>query len=272
MRSEPAEVYPGESVRLDLTIADRTGPITTASVDWAFCSAPKPPTENNVISDRCLRDEVRSIGGNGLAVMARVPVDACALFGPELPPSAAGDMVPRPRDPDRSGGFYQPVRARVLGLTAIGLVRIRCGLSGASQETAAAFRARYLPNRNPSGGPLSATEEETPISLAAVPAGHSIRFALAVSEDSRESFLWFDPTDQELKLVPEQLRVSWLAGQGSFLRSATTHDAADSHTIHNEWIAPEQAGPVMLWTVLRDSRGGVTVYSHSVQVMAAGPS
>jgi hypothetical protein len=98
MRSEPAEVYPGESVRLVLTIADRTGAIANASIDWAFCSAPKPPTENNVISDHCLRDEVRTISGHGLAVMAQVPLDACALFGPELPPSASGDMVPRPRE------------------------------------------------------------------------------------------------------------------------------------------------------------------------------
>ena len=264
VRSEPAEVYPGESVRLMVYATDGGGMIALPPVEWAFCEVPKPPVENNVISERCLSDAVRPIPGQELVVVASVPGDACTLFGPELPPSASGQPALRPRDPDGTGGFYQPVRVRVLGLTAIGLVRIRCGLSGATPAVAARFRMEYLANRNPFATTLAATLNQSMVSLAAIPVGRDVMLHLPLTAQASESFMLFDAKDQSLGIAKERLSVSWFSSLGRFRLAST--DAQEQLEFRNEWLAPQQPGSARIWTVLRDDRGGTTVLSHIIRV------
>lgn len=267
LRSEPAEAAPGESVQLQLHAADPAGAVIDAEVEWAFCAAPKPPVENNPISDRCLGDAARAISGSGQSVTAPIPEDACALFGPQLPPSDGAP--PRPRDADETGGYYQPVRARLLGLTAIGLVRIRCGLASATPQAAMEYRARYVPNHNPEALELRVEAPGGPLSFDALPADRTLTLRLRLSPAAAEPFVVFSPADQVLREVREALRVSWFAAQGGFTLGAT---AADGAEVHGEWHTPADPGPALLWAVLRDSRGGTSVLSQPAQVRAGDPA
>lgn len=261
VRSEPAEAAPREGVQLRVYPADTMGPIEGAEVEWAFCTAPKPPVENNVISDRCLTDSFTEILGRGLSVMAQVPDEACMLFGPQLPPQD-GTQSPRPRDADATGGYYQPVRARVLGITAIGLVRIRCGLANATPQAAAEYRARYVSNRNPGAvdfgvedGPAAPSED--------TPEGSALTLKLLLDPDAAEPFLFFRPADQTLRETREMLRVSWFSSLGRFAESTTA--AAGMNEIRNTWHPPVGFESALLWAVLRDSRGGTSVFSRQVR-------
>ena len=77
---------------------------------------------------------VRGVASGPPTVTAPVPADACFLFGPEV---SSAEL--RPRDPDVTGGFYQPMRVSVAGAetTAFGLLRIRCNLGSAGAEAVA---------------------------------------------------------------------------------------------------------------------------------------
>lgn len=266
VRSEPAEVSPGESVQLQVFAADPQGPVAAMPVEWAFCAAPKSPVENNVVSEHCLEQDVRVLADSASLITTQIPSDACELFGPQLPPSTDGQTSLRPRDPDGTGGYYQPVRLRMLGMTAFGLVRIRCGLPLATPEVAAQFRMTYVPNRNPQLGALSFLLGDAVLLPTALPMGQTLTLKLSIPQDARESFVRFDPAAQSLRTMDEQLRVSWLSAQGSF-RAAST-DVSNEQT-YSEWRTPEQPGPALLWTILRDSRGGVVTQSHAVQVVRA---
>ena len=45
-----------------------------------------------------------------------------------------------------------------------------------------------------------------------------------------------------------------------------TSRAEPETTVTNTWTAPPTAGPVHLWVVLRDNRGGTAVAEYSLQV------
>lgn len=270
IRSDPAEVFPGESVELSLVAVDGSGKMQTAPVDWAFCLRPKPPVENNVVHADCLGDGVIPIAGNSQMVMATIPDDACSLFGPDLPPPLPGMPAGRPRDPDDTGGYYQPVRVTVEGMQAIGLVRIRCGLPFATPDVAAQFRTAYIPNRNPTIAALEILDGDDAISALRIPTNRTLRLRLLIPLESREIFLRFDVSRQSLVSDPEVLRVSWLSAQGELAQSQTMARDGDNRFLYAEtsWTSPSSAGSALLWTVLRDSRGGVLPQSLAVEIVA----
>ncbi|HEY3254561.1 MAG TPA: hypothetical protein VGJ91_11455, partial [Polyangiaceae bacterium] len=103
VKSEPAEAKPG--ARLTFT-AFLSAPDTANLVPvWNFCTAPKPVPENNAVSSACLHAAALVSAGTGLSIEAETPRGGCSLFGPNSPPGGF-----RPRDPDISGGYYQPLR------------------------------------------------------------------------------------------------------------------------------------------------------------------
>src|SRR3954469_271713 len=53
--ADPPEARPGASVRYTAVVASPDGPVA-ASPRWAFCIAPKPPTEDNAVASDCLDD------------------------------------------------------------------------------------------------------------------------------------------------------------------------------------------------------------------------
>src|SRR5688572_18427814 len=151
VRAEPAEGEEREAVQLTALIATPEGG-TTFTPEWAFCSAPKPLTELGPVAQPCIEEfgstsSILTALGSGAAVDAVVPENACRVFGPIPPDSAAGDSS-RPVDPDDTGGFYQPVlvgswRDRI---PSFGRVRLSCGLTGLAPDEALAYRLGYRRN------------------------------------------------------------------------------------------------------------------------------
>jgi hypothetical protein len=65
--------------------------------------------------------------------------------------------------------------------------------------------------------------------------------------------------DGSVRTFTENLRYSWLATAGSFSDEHTGGpvDAFGNHPLlRTRWTAPPAAGPVELWVVVRDERGG----------------
>lgn len=154
LRSVPAEVAEGQSVRFEALVAAPSGAAQLAP-SFQLCSTKKPLTELGPVSPACLVaggafPGAAELLGSGSEVEAQVSRDACRLFGPRRPEPRPGEPAGRPVDPDDTGGFYQPVIAW-LGdgrLVASG-VRLQCGPSGATREALLDYAARYRRNENP---------------------------------------------------------------------------------------------------------------------------
>jgi hypothetical protein len=265
LRADPAEAAPGASVSWSALVAAPDGTVAAAALDWSFCSAPTPAAGDNVVADACLDRGGAYLARATPSLTAAIPGDACQLFGPELPPQSAGQPPSRPRDPDATGGYYQPLRADLAGASAIALERIRCNLAGASAELAADFRRRYTPNQNPSLTPLTAGIAGQPIALDAIPAGATVTLTAAWTPDSPETYPVFDVLAQALVDHREALRVSWFAASGALADERTGRDETDpALTSTTTWRAPSTAGAAHLWIVLRDSRGGLDFAAYDV--------
>jgi hypothetical protein len=251
VRAEPPEAAPGTAIVVTPLVASPTGTLGAAPIDWAFCASPKPLAENDVVGADCLAGGVRPIGA-GATATATLPDDACVLFGPEPPPGA------RPRDADVTGGFYQPLRAKLGASPTISLLRVSCKLGAADADVAADFSARYRANRNPK---VSATVP------AQVAPGARVDLRASWNEGDAEAYVAFDPASQTVKDRRESMRVSWFVTSGALDADRTGRDEDDLTTSSdNGWVAPTTPGLVHVWIVLRDSRGGVDFASADVTV------
>ena len=246
VRGEPAEASPGVEVSYSVLAVTEFGTLKAPTVLWALCLKPKPLDENNVVTGACLGDDVMAVGDPLAAVTATVPMNACSLFGPETPPAEKDQPPLRPRDPDVSGGFYQPVRANLYqggqpgsgaaDVIAFGLERVTCNLPGAPIEIAQAFAKAYTPNRNPAltgvtavlldgGGNAMGTPQPlagedavpgTNGTFAGVASGKKVRLSATWDEASLERYPVFDVTTRALVFHRESLNVSWFAVGGAF--------------------------------------------------------
>lgn len=287
--SEPAESRPSAPATHRAIIASADG-LVTAPVAWAFCTEPKPPTEDNVVNARCLGGAVRELGESPV-LSALTPADACMRFGPDV---SNGDY--RPRDPDITGGYYQPLRLTLPaalgadGAVAFASHRISCNLANAPVEVARAYRERYLANQNPppaalgrsDGGDSGGDGSRDAAALTARP-GEELGLLASWPDGAAEPYVWFDARPALLRVRRESLRVSWYVTGGQLCRDATGRsedelvaevaaagrdEEAPSPPGHtgNCWRAPTTAGEVRLWLVLRDSRGGASVSEHRIVV------
>ncbi len=265
IKSDPAEAKPGTTVTLTAFVATPDGTRTDAPLAWSFCTAPKPLTVDNVVSTACTSDPASLAPiADGPAVYASVPGDACRLFGPDTPP---GNF--RPRDPDVTGGYYQPVRADLAGADAtFDLLRVTCDLANATADQAAAFAKAYVPNANPHLGPLGATIGGAGLSQAGVPAGARVDLVASWNASDAETYAWLDPASQTVTTKRESMRVAWYASAGAFDSESTGRAEDDlATTTPNGWTAPAEAGTAHLWIVLRDSRGGVDFAGYDLAVV-----
>jgi hypothetical protein len=72
-----------------------------------------------------------------------------------------------------------------------------------------------------------------------------------------ERYVRFDIQSQSLVVVRESITVAWFATGGSYDADATGRDSTDpTPSTDNAWHAPGTPGPVHLWVVLTDARGG----------------
>jgi hypothetical protein len=260
VRGEPAESKPGEMVTYTLLVASPDGTITVPDAAWGFCIAPKPLTENNVVADACLgQDALAPITNSAPSITAPTPSDACSRFGPDVPPSMEGQPPLRPRDPDITGGYYQPLLVQLSDGVTYGLERITCNLANAPVDLAIEYRMRYVANKNPTLMPLALPTE--------IDRGATITIDAAWPPDAVEVFPVFDIPSQSLIDHREAMRVSWFASAGQFAHDRTGRDESDPATdTSNTWTAPADPGVVHFWIVLRDSRGGVDFASADVSV------
>jgi hypothetical protein len=267
VRVEPAEAKPGEPVTTSMLVVTPAGPVDAPPSSWAFCATPKLLTENGSVSAACLADGVLPIGDGRGGIGATLPASACFDFGPE---TQSADV--RPRDPDVTGGYYLPIRARLAGdasggepLTAFGFARVVCNLANAPAELAARFRAEYRRNTNPTLLPVEARiDGGGPASLGALPRGARVVLRASWRPEDAESYALFDVANQVITTRRESLRVSWFTTAGTYERdrSGRTEDEPETFT-ENTWTAPDEARTSHLSFVLRDSRGGVSFASVS---------
>lgn len=251
--SEPPETRTGETTTLTTVLATPEGLATPSGASWGFCSTPKPLTENNSVSSACFADGVIAIAGAQAATVATIPNQACSLFGPDVPPNGA-----RPRDPDPTGGYFQPVRVDIAGVSAIGEHRILCNLASAPVTIAREFRERYVPNQNPSHFAVSWGD-------AAVRGSTDVTLQANWDPSDAETYVSFDVGSQALRVRRESISLSWFTTAGAFAETVTGRGEDDTTTTSsNVWRSPPAGETAYLWVVLRDGRGGTAVFYKSV--------
>ncbi len=253
VRGEPAEAEPETEVAFALLVASPDGTAGDPEARWSFCRQPRAPGETGLASSACV-DQAETAFGSGPTATAPLPDDGCAIHGPDTPP---GEL--RPRDPDATGGYYQPVRIDLDGAIAFGAERIACHLANAPIDLALRFRDEYVMNQNPALAPL-----DWPTAVAP---GEEVELAVDWSGDEAERYLYFDPIADQLVTRRESMSVSWFATAGAFESDRTGRDEDDTASgTANRWTAPDGSGPVHLWIVLRDSRGGTAWAEGDIQV------
>ncbi len=260
VRVDPPEAKPGESVTATLLVAAPDGPVIDVASSWAFCAAPKLLTENGSVGAACLADGVIPIGDALGGVSAILPASSCFNFGPEVQSAEV-----RPRDPDVTGGFFSPIRARVPGrsgeepLTAFGFARITCNLANAAGELATQFQRQYVKNKAPALLGIEArSEADAVVQLDAVPRGAQIVLRASWRPEDAELYAVFDTREQAIVTRRESLRVSWFSTAGTFEHDRTGRTEEERETFtDNAWTAPDDARTSHAWAVLRDARGGV---------------
>lgn len=248
---DPAEAPPGAPVTLTVAVATPDGPGDADDAAWALCRAPRPVTDNNAVPRACVdgaADALAPLPDVGAIVPATISPDACGLFGPSPPPGGF-----RPRDPDATGGYYQPVRVDVADQVSFGMARVYCMLANAPLPETRRYAAEYVHNVAP-----AITGFAPPAELAA---GADVALEVAWDASARETYLVYDLESKTLVDATERLTVSWYATAGELDVDRTAGDATGSS---NTWRAPDAPGSVHLWAVVRDDRGGVSAVAHAV--------
>jgi hypothetical protein len=262
----PAEAAPGATVSLTALVVGPDGPRADVP-SWAFCAAPTPSTEPNPVADGCLTDprQVRPLGA-AVTLSTTLPDDACLLFGPATKPGGF-----RPRDPDPTGGYYQPVRATITtadgALIALGEPRITCDLALAPAALVQAYRVGYVANAGPVIAGVELSAGGVVIDPAAAPRDAEVTVTARWPPASAETYLRYDPTAVALVTAREALRASWFTTAGHLAVDATLVGEEDPATsAATTYRTPATLGPAWLWVVLRDSRGGIATAQVALQV------
>jgi len=264
VQAQPAEADPGTPVSFTALVAGTGGTMIDARVAWSFCAAPNPLTNDNVVSNACLISSSVVAAGQGPGITAATPSDGCSIFGPDTT-----SLDVRPPDPDSTGGYYQPLRLELAGTdVTFDMVRIHCGLPSADAAAASAFAAAYTLNLNPQLLPLTAAVGGAQVSLAGLPAGARVTFEASWPAASAETFAYFDPVSEQVTTQRESMQVAWYSTSGSLDTESTGRASDDpATTSDNGWVAPSNTRTVVLWVVLRDSRGGTDFAAYDLTVV-----
>lgn len=294
LRATPAEAKEAGDTSLEALVAVPDGQ-PTPQVKFGLCLARKPLTQLGPINQDCLEpnapEDILVPLGVGDGAPAKLPEDACRLFGPLRPAAEAGKPAGRPVDPDVTGGFYQPFVARLGHQVSVGAVRLDCDLSGAGRDESVKYRQQYRTNENPvlARVALSGAELDETASTE-VRAGDSVKLDAAweacpttsscgdgfctANEDQTscaedclephgctgsERYVSYDAEKQSVVARREGITVAWFASRGHFQNEQTGFseaEAANATETHNSWSPGSELGPATVWTVIRDTRGG----------------
>jgi hypothetical protein len=270
----PAEAAPPAAVTFTALYVDQKGARDVGELAWAYCVARRALTDQGTVSPACLASSGSALVpiGAGASASGPLPMDACQLFGPDLPTPMNGQPSGRPADPDPTGGYYQPVRLAVTDggeRTSIGAARIACGVGDASQAVSTEFTQRYRLNESPAIASLTIGSAVVPpdgpgaAPGASVSPGETVTLTAAwadcptkpacgdgvcgVDEDATscaadcahpkgcagsEQYVWVDPSTQEVGTRREAIRVDWFATGGT-LADDTSGVAEREATTHH---------------------------------------
>jgi hypothetical protein len=277
--ADPPEAGEGDAVRLSALVASDAD--ASPSVSYFFCRARKPLSELGPVDPSCLygNADARVPLGSGATASSAIERGICSVFGPRRPAAEPGQPAGRAADPDATGGFYQPVLAELPGqLAVLGGVRLDCGLPSADRAQVIEYNQRHRINQNPRVDRLEALRGDTWTELAAdgaplrLGAGERVELRAHWAEcaaDERctgaEAYVMYDAEARALVDRTEVLLASWYATAGKF-DQPRTEATAGQFQAENGWSAPSQPGPVRLWVVLRDGRGGVGFGAYSLEI------
>jgi len=281
VRGTPAEAGEGAMVTYDVLVVNQMGRIANPTVQWALCHDPKPPASANAVANSCVTapDDTMMPSATFTAPM---PSGDCKVFGPQPPEVMAGKPPLRPQDPDVTGGFYQPVRAKLLdgadSFLAFALERLQCPLANAPQNITAMFNMMIKPNQNPAiasvtldpsgtATPLFTMNQATAPTFAPVAPGAPVKLEVAWTAATPETYPVYNLVTQKVDTHRESLSVSWFATDGSFEHDRTGRGEDETDlTTDNVWTAPATPGLVHVWLLLRDIRGGVDFAETALMV------
>jgi len=299
VRGEPAEAAAGQPVSYELLAVDVDGPIPADNsvlsdpALWAVCTVPKPPTEINAVAKQCLDTaSLPGAAGSTLTTFDSPMLDnACSLFGPIAPPVQGDQPAIQPRSPDITGGYYLPVRVSIAipldlrrpgmatpdTLVGFALERISCGLANAPAADLTQYNKTYTRNQNPVISQLTWKQGNgealplVPVVPGAFPitqislSGGPVAFELSWPDAAAETYPAFDISARELYRTREALRVAWFATSGKFDRDTTGRTEYDYNLSVTNRLTLDTLGPVNLWAVLHDSRGGVAFAYYAIE-------
>jgi hypothetical protein len=262
VKADPPEVGPGHSATLTALAVDTQGRMI--DIAWAECT--DPPKQGEAVNPDCITNDTADYLtpiGNGLTVTAEMP---------SVNPFDLG--LPDPTD-----GFYLPIRGRA---------------SAGTDSLTAVYRLRYLllppANQNPQltgvlhvissasgdgggapdGGAADVTAPFDDANPIVVHAGDEVTLRATFTADSAETYLVYDgdPRTTPPRMAKEQLSVAWFSTAGAFSEARSGVDRPDiifhlDTTRNNPVHVPTAPGPIDLWLVARDERGG-TDYMHRV--------
>jgi hypothetical protein len=267
-KAEPPEAAPGAVVSLRVIALDPAGPPDTSAAAWTLCRAPKPLAEDRVVASVCLGAGAPDAVGD--PVQLAIPTDACRLFGPDPAQPAPGAPATRPRDPDDTGGYYQPLEIALLPALAVGLERVTCGLPDASLAAARAFQGAYHPNQNPALSGLTFSVDGLPVDATAVPGGARVTVQATWAPGAAETFPVFDRASGAVVETQETLVASWWVTAGQLDPPATAIADAGQVFAATTWTAPQGPATAEIAVILRDSRGGSDTARAVLTVVAGG--
>lgn len=256
IEADPPQAAPGAMVQLRAWAVDARGDVLDHGYQFGFCRDAKAVGENRVAAAGCVDGNVARLTGDAFERSALLPSDACRSFGPLAGPNL------RPRDPDDSGGYYQPLRVEAAGAIAIALLRLDCPLPNLPIDASLALRDRARDNTNPELASVELEVAGAPGSFDAVPRDRDVVLRADIAAGSAESYVIFDPASASVQERAERLRLAWFVTAGT-LDAAET--AASDHA-DNTWHTPRDERDVRLWLVLRDDRGGVRVREEVLHV------
>ena len=250
IKATPAEVAPGASATWQVLAVGPSGPLDASAAVWGLCTTPLSLTESGTVATACEGD-LPAIA-QGKAPSIAVSQDSCSVFGPII-----SSATLRSRNPDATGGYYQPVQVRFSGNTAFAQERLLCPLAQATLALSLDFSSRYRANQNPVIAAFAVP--------ATVSAGQQVSLTISWDASSVEVYPVFDAPNLRLVDTAEVMSVSWYATGGTLAQDKTSAVALSSS---NTWTAPA-SGTIFLWAVLHDSRGGLDF--ASAQAVVSGP-
>jgi hypothetical protein len=281
VRGMPAEAGEGAMVTYDMLAVNPMGRIASPMVLWTMCKDPKPPASANAVATSCVTSPDDMVTPSP-TFMTPMPSGDCKVFGPQPPEVMQGKPALRPQDPDVTGGFYQPVRAKLLDggdmQIAFALERLKCPLANATSDITAMFNMMIKPNQNPaiasvtlepSGAatPLFAMGQTAAPVAAPVAPGAPVTLEVAWTAATPETYPVYNLVTQQIDTHRESLSVSWFATDGSFEHDRTGRGEDETDlTTDNVWTAPTTPGLVHFWFLLRDIRGGVDFVETALMV------